>query len=144
MYHWTHITYMIHTKDPWTFWRCINCDSYTIKLTWRLPNNRENHRKGTRWKIPTYNYWEIRDKISVNFDRMNERPETKTSREDEKILYIKSQFKGTCRTFWNTGTNKNMSGIKRCKRAKLLLLQQTWKSQERLLEKNQGRKGKKQ
>ena len=58
MYHWTHITYMIHTKDPWTFWRCINCDSYTIKLTWRLPNNRENHRKGTRWKIPTYNYWE--------------------------------------------------------------------------------------
>ena len=29
---------------------------------------------------------------------MNKRPETKTSREDEKSLYVKSQYKGTCRT----------------------------------------------
>ena len=38
----------------------------------------------------------IGDKLSVKFYKMNEQSETKTATEDEKPLYIKYQYKGTC------------------------------------------------
>ena len=40
----------------------------------------------------------ICDKILVKYDQMNKQPRPKTSIEDEKSLYVKYQFKITCRT----------------------------------------------
>ena len=40
----------------------------------------------------------ICDKLLVKFDGTNKQPRPRTSREDEKALYVKSQYKGTCTT----------------------------------------------
>ena len=40
----------------------------------------------------------IRDKLSVKFDRMNEQSVPRTSRDNEKDLYVQSQYKDTCTT----------------------------------------------
>ena len=40
----------------------------------------------------------IRDKLSVNYDQMNKNPRPKISRENEKSLSIKFQYKSTCKT----------------------------------------------
>ena len=42
----------------------------------------------------------IRDKLSVKFDQMNEQSVPRASIEDEKPLYVKSQYKGTCKNYW--------------------------------------------
>ena len=41
----------------------------------------------------------IRDNLYVKFDLMNKQSVPRASREDEKSLYIKSQYKGTCTTY---------------------------------------------
>ena len=43
----------------------------------------------------------------MTFDRMNEQSEIKTSREDERSFFLKSQLKGTCTTCVNVGTKEN-------------------------------------
>ena len=40
----------------------------------------------------------IRDKILVKFDQMNKQSGPRTSREDEKSFYLKSQYKVTWKT----------------------------------------------
>ena len=47
----------------------------------------------------------IRDKLSVKFDRRNEQSGLINSIQDEKLLYIKSQYKGTCMTCRKYGHN---------------------------------------
>ena len=62
-------------------------------------------------KDHTINIERTCDKLSVKFDRINKRPETKTSREDEKYLNIKPQYKGTCTTCRKYGHKGNTAGI---------------------------------
>ena len=45
----------------------------------------------------------INDKLFLKYDQMNEQPTKKTSREDEKPFYMKSQYKGTCKTCGRCG-----------------------------------------
>ena len=85
-------------KNWCTYWRLKNDDSYTIKLTWRIPNNCGNPIILIRWKIPPSKYWEYLWQILVKFDKMSKNLETITSREDEKPLYVKSKYKCTCMT----------------------------------------------
>ena len=47
--------------------------------------------------------------------QMNEPPETKTSREDEKYLYIEFQYKGTCMTCSKYGHKGNTADINKVK-----------------------------
>ena len=53
----------------------------------------------------------ICNKLSVKVFQMSEKSRPRTSREYEKPLYIKSQYKGTCTTCGNTGTIQRNSVI---------------------------------
>ena len=44
------------------------------------------------------NIEKIHDNLSVKFNQMNEQSGPRTSIEDEKVLYVKSQYKSTCTT----------------------------------------------
>ena len=54
----------------------------------------------------------IRDKLSVKFFQMNKQSGPRTFIEDEKYLYVKSQYKGTCTTCGKYGPKKT-AGIKK-------------------------------
>ena len=55
----------------------------------------------------------IRDNLLVKCDQMNEQTGSKTSIEDERSVYLKPQYKGTCATYGEYGHKSKEFGIKK-------------------------------
>ena len=78
------------------------------KLTEEYKNIVENIQDYLDEDIDPLTIERIRDKLSVEYDQMAVKSETKTSIEDEKSLYVKYKFKGTfnkCGTYGHKSIN---------------------------------------